>query len=381
MPSQSTDMGAEPKLRLSQQDVEKLLKESSSGARVTVLEKIAINYDAGGFETRELLIAEQIFRLLLKDTEIQVRKSLAEHLKENSQIPRDIILGLAKDVEEVALPLLRSSEVLSDADLIEIIRTSRGIAKSLAVSQRKIVSPRVSEALIDTNSEEVVAKLVQNQGAEISDSSYRKILQDFSNSNEVLSHVVGRESLPITVVEKLITQVSGQLAEELQKKYKVSIGQFAQETEQTRESATLKLLECTADIVELEKLANQLLAYNRLTPSLVFTALCRGNFDFFEVALAKLARIPTENARLLIKDRGELGFKGLYTKAGLPDSLFSAARIVLLVVREMAEGGEKSGNKHFSNRLVEKILYYSEGKEIENLSYIIALIRQNNATK
>lgn len=381
MPIQSTDASGTAKFSLSQQDVDKLLKESSANSRIGVLEKIAANYDEGGFETRELLIAEQIFRLLLKDTELQVRKSLAESLKESKQIPRDIVLGLARDVEEVSLPVIKSSEVLSDADLVEIIRTSRGIAKSIAISQRKTVSTRVSEALIDTNSEEVVARLMQNRGADISDSSYRKVLQDFAGSEEVLSHIVDRENLPITVVEKLITQVSGSLVEELQKKYKVSFNQLAQETEQTRESATLKLLECTADIAELEKLANQLLAYNRLTPSLIFTALCRGNFDFFELSLAKLARIPVENARILMKDRGELGFKGLYTKAGLPDSLFSAARMVLLVVREMAEAGERPGSKHYSNRLVEKILYYSEGKEIENLSYIIALIRQNNLSK
>ena len=47
-------------------------------------------------------------------------------------------------------------------------------------------------------------------------------------------------------------------------------------------------------------------------------------------------------------------------------------------MREMHEKNEvRPGNIHYANRAVEKIFMRAEGREIENLAYIIALIRQN----
>ena len=129
----------------------------------------------------------------------------------------------------------------------------------------------------------------------------------------------------------------------------------------------------------LLQLVQQLFESDRLTPSIILTALCRGNFTFFEASLARMAGIPLENARRLIKDKGDLGFRSVYQKAGLPDSMFDACRLVLSVMHEISEqGGDVApGTIHFANRVVEKVLLHQQGREVENLAYILALIRQN----
>jgi uncharacterized protein (DUF2336 family) len=142
---------------LTPMDVQRLLNDDSSDSRASVLEKIALNYNGDQFKGRERDIAEQVFRLLMKDVALRVRETLAERIKDNINVPRDIMLHLANDVESVANPVLIHSKVLSDADLVSIVEKSHDMGKLLAITKRDAVSPRVSEALVETRYAQVMA--------------------------------------------------------------------------------------------------------------------------------------------------------------------------------------------------------------------------------
>lgn len=377
-PPASTNESTLQKDMLSREDIRLLLNEPAPEARIAVARKIAAGHGSGQFNESELEVAEQIFRLLLRDAEVRVRAALADGLKEDITVPKDIIKSLAGDVAEVSTPVLEHSEVLKDGDLLEIIRTHNDITKYIAIANRKSVSGTVSAALVNTGEEVVVGDLVRNAGAQITEESYRRIVETFPTSQKLLDSMVERANLPVTVVERLLTAVSDTVAQELKRKYADVAKKLEEESRKAREQMTLKLLDNTVQINEVQTLVAQMHDSKRLTPSIILTALCRGNFTFFEVSLAKMAGIPPANARKLIHDKGELGFRSLYKKAGLPESLFDACRLVLDVMREMAEQGDSSfGNIHYANRVVEKILLKSRGSEVENLAYIIALIRQN----
>ena len=111
--------------QLSASDVELLLGESSAEARASTVAKIAMDFEHGEMDDSARQIAEDIFRHLARDVEVQVRQALSENLKESRVVPHDVALILANDVIEVAEPLLRSSQVLTDEDLIEIVRTQQ----------------------------------------------------------------------------------------------------------------------------------------------------------------------------------------------------------------------------------------------------------------
>lgn len=365
---------------LTQEDVRNLLQESVPESRAAVAAKIAANHAAGQFRENELLVAEQIFRLLLRDTETRVRASLAEGLKNDPKAPHDVMLKLATDdSEEVSLPVLQHSDVFNDEDLLDIVRSHGEITKHIAIANRKSVSSMVSAALVETQNEDVVGHLVKNSGANISEHSMHKIIEDHGTSQEVVSHVVQRANLPVTVVENLLSIVSESVANRLKSQYKEVAERVEREANRAREGMTLRLLDTTRDEVAVLQLVQQLFEADRLTPSIILTSLCRGNFNFFEASLARMAGIPLDNARKLIRDKGDLGFRSLYQKAGLPDSMFDACRLVLSVMHEIADqGGDTApGTIHFANRVVEKVLLHQQGREIENLAYIIALIRQN----
>jgi len=367
----------EAPLILTSSDVAHLLKDDSADARLDVLNKVSNHYNGKKFGENERAVAEQIFRLLMKDAHLKVRENLAQRIRENPEIPRDIILHLANDHERVSLPVLEASQVLSDADLVNIIDSSREVSKLMAISKRDTVSGRVTDALVETNYPDVISSVVSNEGATISQRTFEKVIDDFSRERQVMDSIVSRAHLPIAVVEKLINHATEAVAGELKKKYKLTDEQIRKDTSGTREDTTLRMLELEDDPAAIGALVEQMASEGRLTPSIIMTALCRGQHYFFTAALANLAHIPLHNAEKLVKDKGELGFRALYERTEMPESMFHAVRLLLHVVQEVSETDAMPGSLLYANRLVERLLAHAGNQEVQNLPYIMALVRQN----
>ncbi|MEI7668838.1 MAG: DUF2336 domain-containing protein [Pseudomonadota bacterium] len=370
-------LSKKPSGLLSKEDVERLLNDKTFDARINVIDKITNESSQARYSLDELAVAEQILRIMVKDTENTVRKSLALKLKDNKNIAEDIIVSLSRDEDdEVAMPIIKKSPLLSDYELISLIKTSQNIKKQEAIAERAPLSNVVCEALIETNKNSVVSTLTKNYDADIKQEQYQQIINKFDKDKEIMRAISERPNLPITIAEKVIKLVTDTIEENIKEKQGAAHSNISLESEKTREVATLKLIAGEENKNDVEKLVDQLLTFGRLTPSIILTALCRGNLHFFETSLARLSGIPIKNAQTLIHDKGGLGFKALYNKASLPEKFFVACEFLLETVSEMKSSSNKSGTASYSNSLVQKLLEKSAGKNIENLSYIIALIRQ-----
>lgn len=360
---------------LSEGDVERLLGDDSADARADIIKKVAEVHQQQKYSLRELALAEQIFRLMLKDTESSVREMLANSLKDNPHIPRDIIITLTQDSERVAAPVLEYSPVLSDTDIIALLQIAKQQdAKPVAIAKRKHISEAVAVALVQTQNIQAVTQLMSNPGAKIPERSYHEALRNHGKESSVATAIAHRPDLPITVVESVITLVSESLASVLRTQYHVAPSTVSAETDKTREIATLRLIDGQqTNPRDVEKLVDQLQAFGRLTPSIILTSLCRGNLYFFETSLARLSNIPIRNAQLLIHDKGGLGFKALYAKAGLPEKFLIPSRMLLEIVAE----NSRNGQPQIANQLAQRLIQKAGGQNIENLSYLLALIRQS----
>jgi uncharacterized protein (DUF2336 family) len=376
----STNHAAEedyPYVRLTPTDVERLLRDDSPDSRASVLEKITLGYNADALKEREREIAEQIFRMLMKDVALRVREALSDKLKHNAAVPRDIVLHMANDVDSVALPVLSVSTVLSDADLVNIVEKSPDVAKLLAISKRPKVSTRVSDALVETHYAQVMTTLLNNDGASVSDRSLEKIAEDFHSDARVIEALSTHPRLPITVVERIVSQASEDVAARLKAQYKLDEKTAKQDSGTVREDLMLRMLDQDVGGEEIDALVNQMAQEDRLTPSIVMTSLCRGQLRFFTAAMAQYAGIPTTNAARLIADRGPNGFAGLYKKSSLPDSMYEAVYVLLRAVQEMQGNDATPGTMLYANRLVEQVIAASGDEVVEHLPYFLALIRQN----
>ncbi|GEO82769.1 DUF2336 domain-containing protein [Pararhodospirillum oryzae] len=364
--------------RLTADDVTRLLSDPSSSNRAETAGKLARQFEGGALTAAERRMAEDIFRLFAKDVEVQVRQALASNLKETPLIPHDLARVLAGDVDEVALPILEYSSVLNDQDLLEIVR-SHANTKMEAIARRKEVSEEVSGALVETGGEEVVATLISNVGAQMSDASLERAIDRFGDSERVQLPMVQRPRLPATVAEKLVDKVSENLRAALVSRHDINPDLAANLILAGREKATLTYA-ITSSEEEVERLIVQLADRQRLTPSIILRALCMGDLKFFEYALAHRSGIPVVNARMLIHDSGDLGFQGIYRKAGLPDPFYPAMLAAVTVAQEMDYDGRENDRPRYARRMIERILtqYGDLGVNFENddLDYLVAKMGQ-----
>lgn len=358
--------------QLSQADVAKLLEDPSADTRVDTARKIAAQLDDKDLTETQRLLVEDVVRAMVRDAEVRVRKALSETLKDNPGVPRDVALRLAKDQVDVAAPIIEYSEVLTDSDLLDIVQTKPEDFQ-LAVARRKSVSSTIAEALVETDNESVVAELVGNDGAEIGEATFQKVLDQYGDSERINAPMAGRRTLPITVAERLVTLVSDTLRNHLMTHHELSADLATDLVLQSRERATVGLISNGASKLDIDELVAQLHANDRLTPSIVLRALCTGDIIFFEESLARLAGIPVSSARVLIHDGGVLGLRSLCDRSGLPSELFSVARVAIDVVQELEYDGQPGDRERFRDRMIERVLtQFETGFDGANLEYLVA---------
>ncbi len=366
--------GKEP-VRLTDLDVRRLLEDPAPEVRAETAEKIAAEFGAGALGERERSLAEEIFRIMARDVEERVREALAKSLNTVPDLPHDVAKTLAQDVSDsVALPMLAASEVLTDEDLIEIVRSGRS-TRQAAIAQRSTVSSEVSDALVEAGSEEVVAVLVANEGADLAEQTLHKVVERYGESERVQEPLVHRSRLPITVAERLVAKLTDDLKTYLVTHHELPAAVASDLVLQSRERATIGLLSDENHEPDVEELVRQMEAHGRLTASVVLRALCTGDLTFFEAALAVKADVPLVNARILIHDEGPLGLKSIYEKAGLPERLFPVFRAAFDIAREYERQRSDDDPERRNRLILERMLTQFEdpGEEfdVEDIDYLL----------
>jgi len=317
---------------LSVQDVERLLADPSPAARGDTAVKVAKAWSGSALSATERQLAEAIVTALARDAEVTVRQALAENLKDTSSLPRGIALKLARDVADVATPLLQFSPVFSDADLIELLQAVSPLHQS-AIAGRRTVSAAVADALVSHGAEPAVAVLINNRGAQVNGPMMERALDRFPDSRKVGEALARHPLLPPKFAARLIAQVSDAMRQTLVSRYQIPPAMAADTMMQLRERCLLGLMGDGAQPMELAALTADLQKRGQLSPTLVLRALAGGDIAFFEQALAQIAGISANNARLLINDPGRRGLAAIYHRCGLPNDHFRMTEAVIELAR------------------------------------------------
>jgi uncharacterized protein (DUF2336 family) len=354
---------------LSQSDIDRLLAEPSARVRADVARKLAGEIDNPQLTQSELEMAQDIVRVMAKDAEMAVRRALSQNLRGAKRLPHDVAVRLANDVEAVALPILTFSSVLTDADLIDIVRRG-SVAKQEAIAGRPDVSEQVSDALIESAHETAVTALMENKTARISDSSLGKAVDRFAQSEKVKASIVRRERLPVTVTERLVALVSEKLQEYLVTHHELPVSLATDIVLQSRERTIINFSTGSSE-EEIERLVRRMHANQRLTPTIVLRAICMGDMEFFAASLAVMAKVPVPNAHVLIHDAGRKGLVSLYEKAGMPPRLLAAVRVAVDVVEETKLDGAPKDIERYRARVISRILTQYEDFAREDLDYLL----------
>lgn len=339
---------------LSVRDIERLLADPSPETRELTVTKLADEYTGQRLSEEERRVAEDIFRVLARDTEARVRQALSQGIENATGLPRDVAVTLAHDISTVALPIIRSSEILTDEDLIAII-AENNVDKAVAIAERDGVSEDISAALVEFENETVATKLVANETASISKSTLHSAMDSFSDSDAFISALGARPRVPASISGRLVAAISDSLQNILISDNRLSEEVVTDLMLQAREKIAISF-SAQSDDAQLWDLIISLHKHGSLTPSIVIRSACMGDIRFFEAALAVRASVPVQNAIRLVHDSGKNGLEAIYAKAQLPVALFSAVRAAVDVARDNDFDGGSFDRDRLKRRTIERVL-------------------------
>ena len=131
---------------------------------------------------------------LLDNVELNAREEFSQRVASLERFPNRIVKRLAHDKYSVAVPVIEQSSILSDSDLI-------GIANImmqdfwLAISRRKVLGVRLTDALVGREDDAVIHQIAGNPGAILSETTYRLVIEKAKKDPLLQEKVVEREDL------------------------------------------------------------------------------------------------------------------------------------------------------------------------------------------
>jgi len=367
---------------VTREDVERLRRAATSDVRKHIAAEISADYAAGDLSPRARAEALAIFRQLLEDVEATVRGAMADSLRHTMELPRDIALALARDVIEVATPMLEESEILDEQDLIDIVHqpvtdelrerlvatdddqiAAETEARRIAIARRRKVPSRLAAALIEDGTPAVATTLLGNHGARLVEAVVHRIIDRFGHHRKVQTALVDRSTLPVTVVERILFMVSEKLRDRLIESHNVSPMVLSGLVNQVREAATLDLLNGDMSGRRSARLAEGLGRQDRLSPTILLRGLCLGEFAFVEAALAQRSRLTVETVRNRVRNGTEFDVLQIYRRASLPDPLKPAFLHALAQAYRLLKEGTTGNRETFCRHMVHSLSVFIADKD------------------
>jgi uncharacterized protein (DUF2336 family) len=355
---------------LTDSDIRTLIKGPTEEDRAHAAHKICRCIEDAELSPEERTHAEGIIAMMAQDAAVLVRRALAVALKNSPKLPRDVANKLARDVETVALPVILNSPVLTDADLVQIVRACPP-AKQIAVASRATLSATVTGAIADYAGVEAVERALANDNAEFDADGLGTTLDRFAGVSAITAAMVRRDELPVTITEKLVSLVAGEVFDHLVNNHELPPQIAIDLAMGARERVTIDIVEQAARQQDLGRFVQQLNLNGRLNPSLLMRGLCLGHIEFVEHAMAELAGLAHSRMWLLMHDSGPLGLKAAFDRAGLPPRLYPSFRAAVEVYHSIEREGVARDRITLRKRMLERTLTLFRSVPKEDLDYLL----------
>jgi len=342
-------------LNIDIEDIRRLVAHPERDVRAALTQKVCREVRTLQLSEQEREVVTKILTFISNDAAAMVRRALAITLKNSPNLPREIAKRLIKDVDSIATPILSFSPVLTDDDLLEVLK-SKAATKILAISRRERINGNLVKAILRYGDSRAVASVAANDGAELGAELGSQMLDLYHDNDLVKESYIARRDLPPMVVEKLLTMVSADLAHTLSEKHNVPAEIAVEIGKRTRERASVDLISKNWIGSELKALVARLAIEGRLTNSLIVRSACAGNISMVEHAFAEKSDVSLNKARLMIHDSGPFGLQVLCQQAGLSEQEFAILRAAITIYRDLEQKGSGYGREKFRRVMIERVL-------------------------
>lgn len=316
-----------------------LADEASSPKRRQLLRGLTDHFfgEAPPAPTESALYGAVLARLS-DQMETAVRAELAARFANTPHAPRNLVTRLANDTAEVATPILRGSPVLTDEDLLSVVR-KHGQVHMRAVSSRASVSEAVSEAIVAHGDDETLGALLRNDGARLSRASSEAAVERAKVNPNLHAATVEGNCLPVDLVNEMYFVVEARLRQQiLEQNARLDPALLEAALAAGRTQVAVNEGDLPADYAESLAYVNKLRATNQLTPAALARLIRANGTTPFLVALSELADVDFHTAKS-VADRRELDALAVICKAAeLDRAIFLTYAVVILGNEDNAMG-------------------------------------------
>jgi len=269
----------------------------------------------------ELALMSEILNKLMRNVEMTVRRKLAERLAQREDAPHDLIIMLANDQIEVALPVLGLSKILSDDELITIIR-HKTAQHQLTIASRKKLSSDVCRELVTVGNTKVLITLLNNHDAKIDNGVFATLVEKSKNNIPIQPPIIERPDLPKEMAAKMYQWVSDSLKQSILTNFDLNeadIGGLLQDTiEEVSNDDFAHITDEKSEIL----LVNKLHKAQKLSPAFLMKCLNQGQSSLFEIAFSKMINVPRKIMRSFLYNKGAESLAVSCCAAGIDQSVF-----------------------------------------------------------
>ncbi|MCF6216501.1 MAG: DUF2336 domain-containing protein [Emcibacter sp.] len=271
-------------------------------------------------QTEQTLMSE-ILDKLLNNVEMTVRKKLAERLAMSEEAPLDLIVLLANDQIDVALPVLELSKLLSDSELINVIR-HKTAQHQLSIASRQKLSSNVCRELVTVGNTKTLLVMLNNHDAKIDNSSFADLIEKSKDVQPLQPPIIERPDLPPEMAAKMYQWVSHNLKQSILTNLDLNESDIDEILLTTiEEVANGGANQVTSEKSEII-LVNKLYQAKKLSPAFLMKCLNQGQSSLFEIAFAKMIKVPRKIMRSFLYNRGADALAVSCCAAGIDQSVF-----------------------------------------------------------
>ena len=171
---------------------------------------------SGQYSEQDIWTFGEIIERLARGIEAVARAELARRLAHSGNAPFNCIRQLARDASiEIAGPILRHSARLDVKTLIAIAR-SKSQPHLLAISKRETITEPVTDVLVVTGDQDIIASLANNAGARFSDFGFLRMIERSERDSILVETLGNRIDIPRHIFQQLIAKASDDVRRKLQ---------------------------------------------------------------------------------------------------------------------------------------------------------------------
>jgi len=302
-------------------------------------------------------ILGEIFMVIARQAERDIRKALSDSLSSAEWAPPALIAMLALDEIEIARPVIANSPLLKDQDLLRVL-VEATIEHQIEVARRPRISGRIADAIIDRGEPASLTALAGNKTAEVSEDALGRLIEQSRRVAALRAPLTRHPRLNDALATQLYQWVGQSLREAIGERFRVDETRLAEAIEAVTHPVPSKPvgaepigLEDTS-VTEHEEMERRLVAKlqsaGQLRAGFLIRAVREKRLSLFEHGIAALGGFPISHIRAAIVRPSPDALFLACAAVGIDRAVFPA---VLEEIRKLNGGWPGDGDEGYAGRM------------------------------